>query len=296
MSHICHTIQRSSRRMSREKYARIAEETLNAVEAGKYKTVSGRAIPIKALVDYSVSRTLLYRPGEPDDLDDKVKEKLNYSPKISVTNESTLVAGKRLQDKNPCVLNFASAKNPGGGFIRGSVAQEETIARASALYESLQMCPEFYRANKFSIKKDSSFYLDYAIYSPNVPVFRDDSCMWLDDPYLMSVVTSPAPMRPNIERAVKAGELKMSIAQMEAKIEQTFESRLAQVLKVMADNGHRTIVLGAWGCGVFGNDLEMVTSIFKRGLKFNPWFDEVVFAIYDDPQSDTYKTFKREFG
>ena len=111
MSHICHTIQRSSSRMSREKYARIAEETLNAVEAGKYKTVSGRAIPIKALVDYSVSRTLLYRPGEPDDLDDKVKAKLNYSPKISVTNESTLVAGKRLQDKNPCVLNFASAKN-----------------------------------------------------------------------------------------------------------------------------------------------------------------------------------------
>ncbi|MCP4113573.1 MAG: TIGR02452 family protein [Desulfobacteraceae bacterium] len=49
---------------------------------------------------------------------------------IEVTTESTLEAAHRLIKEYNCnhiaCLNFASAKNPGGGFSSGSQAQEES--------------------------------------------------------------------------------------------------------------------------------------------------------------------------
>ncbi len=41
------------------------------------------------------------------------------------------------QGKKVCVLNFASATNPGGGVVNGSSAQEECICRCTTLYPCL---------------------------------------------------------------------------------------------------------------------------------------------------------------
>ena len=268
---------------------RIAEETLDAIKALKYTNPAGRTISLDKLVTPAVRRSRLYKPGW---LLTKDCDK-NESPEITVTMESTLQAGLRLQDLKPCVLNFASAKHPGGGFLRGSLAQEESIARSSALYHTLVEHPEMYEENKRSQAENIGLYLDYAIYSPDVPVIRNDRGDWLEQPYTMSVLTSPAPNRGAIVTSQTPDD---DIAAIDLQIARTFFNRIRQVLGIMADNGHRTIVLGAWGCGVFGNDPALVSALFEAGLKQNPYFDKVVFAIYSDPGSSVYTTFDTVFG
>lgn len=269
-----------------EDLKKVAAETLKAIRNGVYSAPSGKQVRIEKAITNTLYGTKMY---EPDYV--PFKSDTFIVPKISVTNESTLEAGYRLRNKNPCVLNFASAKSPGGGFLRGCVAQEETIARASGLYYSLMLYQDFYKLNMNS----DAFYLNYCIYSPNVIVFRNDECEWLEEPYLMSVLTSPAPRRAQIESQIYSSEIDMSLVQMHYRLESVIDSRISQILSVMAENGHRVIVLGAWGCGVFGNDPEMVAQAFRNALRFWPHFDEVVFSIYDDPESNTYKTFERYF-
>ncbi|HVT71393.1 MAG TPA: TIGR02452 family protein [Trebonia sp.] len=49
-----------------------------------------------------------------------------------------------------------------------------------------------------------------------------------------------------------------------------------------AAHGHRTLVLGAWGCGVFRNDPAVVATAFAGHLdRTRGRFDRVVFAVYD---------------
>ena len=266
------------------KAKRVAEETMAAIKALKYTTGRGRTLSLDKLVTPAVRRSELFKPDWAEVLD--VKE--NKSPKISVTRESTLEAAFRLSDDNACVLNFASAKNPGGGFLRGAIAQEESLARSSALYHTLIEHPEYYEMNKISGRESAGLYLDYAIYSPGVPVLRNDRGDWLEDPYLMNVLSSPAPNRnafADLEQEVD-----------DAKLNEVFRKRMLQVLRLMAFKGHRTIVLGAWGCGAFGNDPWTVAKMFEEALKVHPYFDEVVFAIYDAPDSDVYRAFEKTFG
>jgi uncharacterized protein (TIGR02452 family) len=291
-----------SKNKMRNKVKKIAEETMEAIKDQKYKTSSGRTISLDKLIQPAVRRSKLYKPGEPGFsgwLDPDVVE--NPRPRISVTRESTLEAAQRLADENACVLNFASAKHPGGGFLQGALAQEESIARSSALYHTLIVHPEMYEENKRSQKDNIGLYLDYAIYSPDVPVIRNDRGEWLDEPYTISVVTSPAPNRGAIfsdQDAPDVGTDERSefFMGMEERIVETLSRRMNQILKIMIVEGHRTIVLGAWGCGVFGNIPLVVARRFKDALDKHPYFDNIVFAIYGAPDSEIYRSFEKIFG
>jgi uncharacterized protein (TIGR02452 family) len=168
-------------------------------------------------------------------------------------------------------LNFASARNPGGGFLNGARAQEESLARSSALYASLQHAPQYYETNR---RHGDCYYTDCAIYSPAVPVFREDSGTLLDEPYAVSFLTYPA---------ANAGALRQHGEFDEAKVEDTMRRRTADVLAFAAAEGHRTLVLGAWGCGAFGNDVDLVARLFADALAapVRRCFDRVTFAVYD---------------
>jgi uncharacterized protein (TIGR02452 family) len=284
--------------MTSKNLKKIAEQTIAAIDAEKYKTPSGLSVSLEKLISSSVRKSKLYRPSETEDIIKAldVTRKLSANPEIVVTRESSLEAAARLAKNHPCLLNFASAKHPGGGFLQGASAQEESIARSSALYPTLIRHPEYYEENKRSQKDNIGLYRDYAIYSPDVPVFRNDAGDWLDEPYLTSVLTSPAPNRHAI---FNDEDNKMNDSQeeaMEMKIEETFNRRMNQVLSIMALHGHRTIILGAWGCGIFGNDPLMVAELFRDNLKKLPFFDTIAFPIYDRSDSDTLRSFVQIFG
>ena len=98
--------------------------------------------------------------------------------RVQVANETTLVAARRLTDASDRVLalNFANGIHPGGGFLNGARAQEEVLCRSSALYATLYG-DAMYAAHSARPQPDST---DWAILSPDVPVFRTDDGTALD--------------------------------------------------------------------------------------------------------------------
>jgi uncharacterized protein (TIGR02452 family) len=254
----------------------IAQETLQIVKQGGYRAVSGREVRLAEGVAHAVAGTRLYLPAE----EVAVSAPAGAAPAVRVTNETTLSAARRLGD-GVAGLVFASAKSPGGGFLNGAQAQEESIARASALYACQTAVPQFYT---FHRQQRDLRYSDQVIYSPAVPVFRGDDGMLLPRPYPVSFLTAAA---PNLGTVIAAQpELAGAVPAM-------LGARAARVLQVAAGHGHRLLVLGAWGCGVFRNDPVLVAGIFADLLaRSGGWFDQVVFAVHDrQPGTPTYAAF-----
>jgi uncharacterized protein (TIGR02452 family) len=164
------------------------------------------------------------------------------------------------------ILNFASAKNPGGGFLGGASAQEESLARSSALYPCIKDS-DMYRINR----RDNArlVYHDVAVYSPRVPFFKLDSGATVA-PFRAGVLTMPAPNGGCVRRGVSRAELAAAVAR-----------RVHAVLAMAAAHGHTHLVLGAYGCGVFKNDVDSVALQFHRALNgvFRGRFARVRFAI-----------------
>ncbi len=184
------------------------------------------------------------------------------------------------------LLNFASAKNPGGGFLNGATAQEENLAISSGLYLSQLRNAGYYDANRAC---GSMMYTHHAIYSPDVVFFRDER-FELAPPVCASVLTLPA---VNYGQVLLKGE-----DADQAKVVMLERMRLA--LAIFAERGDRTIVLGAYGCGVFRNDPAEVASWWRRLLDGEGWsahFEQVVFAVLDRSQDGrTLRPFERIWG
>jgi uncharacterized protein (TIGR02452 family) len=253
----------------------IAAETVGIVAQGGYRAASGAWVDITEAAAGAVAGTRLHLPGEPL----PVAGVRNSAPLIEITTESTLAAARRLGD-DCAALVFASARNPGGGFRTGAQAQEEDIARSSALYACLDTVPEFYAHHR----ADSDLrYSDRVIYSPGVPVFRDDNGHLLDRPHHTALITAAAPNLSAVMRnqPESAGTVPAALA-----------GRTERVLAVAAAHGHRRLVLGAWGCGVFGNDPSVVARTFAAALQRLDVFDHIVFAVLDrTPAQATYRAF-----
>ena len=261
---------------------KVARETYKVIKEEKYTNSNGRTITLDKLITPSVRCSKLYTDKILSDFESHSQK---YEMNILVTSESTLQAGFRLRDQNVCVLNFANAIHPGGGWLTGARAQEESIMRASALDASLKNHMGYYKKNAIY---NNPLYLDNVIYSPKVPVFRDDiTTEWLDEPWLCSVVTAPA---PNINPAHSHGFNFTS-----NDVEEVLRDRIDIILRVMAKEDHKTIILGAWGCGIFCNNPWTVASLFKESLSMHPYFTNVVFAIFDPKDNSTLNIFKRVF-
>ena len=186
--------------------------------------------------------------------------------RIQVVNETTLGAARRLTEQGlrPIALNFANGIHPGGGFFHGARAQEETLCRSSALYQTL-VGDRMYEVHRHRSRPDST---DWAIYSPDVPVFRTDDGRELERPWLLSFITCAAPYAS----ALGAGEAGMLL-----------KRRIRRVLAIAQAYGYGALVLGAWGCGAFGNDPRRTASEFRRALEedFAGAFSCIVFAVAD---------------
>lgn len=254
------------------KRSHIAQDTLRLLDAGAYTSPEGGVVELRPMVELAKSRTKLYTA----DVLDRAQPDRGRATSISVTAETTNEAVVRLARAGGThlgALNFASARNPGGGFLGGAQAQEEALARSSALYPCLLTQPEYYERNR---AHRSLLYLDLAIYSPSVPLFRMDDGQLLSAPACCSIITAPAP---------NAGAVHANQPEDVAKILPTLRHRAGLVLAIAAAENIDRLILGAWGCGVFRNDPAQVAAVFAELLlgagRFSTTFDEVVFAIHD---------------
>ena len=255
----------------------MARDTMTIIEAGGYRSAAGHEIRLADSVAAAVAGTRLYLPAQ----DVQVPAAGRAArPVVEVTNETSLVASRRLGEGVACLV-FASAKKPGGGFLNGAQAQEESIARVSALYPCQTTAPEFYA---FHRQQEDLLYSDRVIYSPRVPVFRDDDGALLDAPFNVSFLTAAAP---------NLGPMLANQPSSVASVPGVLARRARRVLEVAAAHGHRHLVLGAWGCGVFRNDPATVAAIFAAQItQARGWFDRIVFAVLDrQPGTPTYGAF-----
>ncbi|GAA5029993.1 TIGR02452 family protein [Streptomyces siamensis] len=262
-----------------------ALRTEEIVAAGAYRASDGREVPIGAAVAAARAGTRMHGP-EPVEVP-------AFAPRetvVEVTAESSLQVARRLTGDDPvAILNFASARNPGGGYLNGAQAQEEALCRASALYTCLAGVREFYdhhRAHR------DPFYTDRVIHSPAVPVFRDDRGALLDAPYHAGFLTAAAP---------NAGVVLRRTPERAAELPGALAVRAERVLETAVAHGYRRLVLGAWGCGVFRNDPAQVADAFHTLLgadgRFAGAFTHVVFGVLDRTRgSVTLGAFERAFA
>lgn len=170
-------------------------------------------------------------------------------------------------DKNVCVMNFSSYKNPGGQFLNGSSAQEESLCHESNLFNVLENPlnrEKFYDINK----RDSNrcLYTNAILWTPDIVFLRDGierKC---------NVITCAAPNATAAQKYYKVPY---------AEIRSIMEQRIALVLLCAVICGVDVLIAGAYGCGVFGNTPQDVANTFKTLIDttFNGCFKEVIYAV-----------------
>lgn len=251
--------------ISRAQASQYGLEAVQIIQDGAYCSPTGRQVVIAEAVSRAAAGTIAYPPETPF----AAQGAGPFTTRIEVVNETTLSALRRLLalGLNPAALNFASATHPGGGFLSGARAQEEYLARSSALYACLRDQPMY----DLHTRQADALYTSSMIYSPAVPVFRGDDGALLEEPYAASIITAAAP---------NASHLPYSRV---AEITRAFKERIAKILWIGLQHGHDALVLGAWGCGAFGNDGRLVSRIFREALLvyFPGAYRQVTFAIVD---------------
>ncbi|KAI0050770.1 hypothetical protein FA95DRAFT_519014 [Auriscalpium vulgare] len=293
------SLPRSPTSGPRAQRQKIAEDTLAALEAGSY-THNGLTYPLH------IPSTLYFAPDSLLSAWRSLKTSQTSAPaKIRLQETTTLGAARSLHEElNPAtsppvnptrvgVLNFASAKKPGGGFRSGAQAQEESIARSSALYPSLISTKgkPFYVANDKAAR--DGYYTHAVLYSSGVTVFRDDAGAWIP-PYAIDVLTVPAVNAGDV-RKKKRPQSDDETRALETDITRVMRERMGRLLFLFEQQGMRHIVLGSFGTGVFQNDVGTVANVWfdllsAPGARFQHSFDEVVMAIYGRETFEMFQT------
>jgi uncharacterized protein (TIGR02452 family) len=186
---------------------------------------------------------------------------------ISVVDMYTDQCAKFVLDgvdsKNVVIMNFASRHNCGGGYLNGARAQEEDLCRViPALYSSLKQIR--YPFPKHSI-----------LITPNIEIWRDNYYNVLRSPYTISVVSAAA-------QNLKYESFDYRL------VENILTSIFVNVKDTLPNTD--TLILGAWGCGVYGNSPEIMANLMNSVItKYGGLYKKIIFAI---PSGQNYDTFK----
>jgi uncharacterized protein (TIGR02452 family) len=282
----------------------VAQSTMDAIENGTV-TIANVSHDLAAKINFSNHNTRYYAP---DNLlstwstSDPPRNPTATNSEVSILEISTLDGARLLINTlssrstsfgRIAILNFASATRPGGGFLNGAQAQEESIARSSTLYPSLMTdtAQRFYRLH--TRDRNGGFYHHAMVYTPSVVILKDDAGNWAP-PFEVDVLTSAAVNAGDVRK--KIGDLG-ELAEIEKPIESAMKERMARILFLFEQQGAKNIVLGSFGTGVFKNDVKVVARIWTelltvKGARYRHSFDRVVFAILG---KDTFTTFEQSF-
>lgn len=247
---------------------KYAGETITALEDGYYfyQTPTGNArVDWAADVErakrekISIAPNMSLPKGSPPKYD---------STEIVVTNSQTISGLRSLTSmgNKTLALNFANATTPGGGFLKNSRAQEETLCRQSALYATL-LGDDMYEWHRENDKWYEAS--DWAILSPRVPFYRDEFSETIPEVWFGDLLTCAAP---------KAGKVGVG------KATELMGGRIDRVFQIAAAYQYDALVLGAWGCGAFHNDAIAIANIFEEKITspvFAGGFERIYFCITD---------------
>ena len=282
----------------------MLDDTLNILQQGFY-IYEGRITPLK-LSQAEMRETLVYLPEDVQKIGRK--KDFQHVHVIGRTGfgcanmDSFSMVRKRMKDaafllhdtdKPLLVLNLANPVNPGGGVRRGARAQEEDLCRKSSLLLSLES-PEasaYYQYNKLLHTYMGS---DAIMITPQVEIIKDEEGNLLPESVVVSVMTCAAPM-------LRYG--------MEGLNDQQYRdmiyNRITGMLEVAAWLDYKILVLGAFGCGAFGNDAKIVSDLFYKalkefdfdGMKVKDFFRRIDFAVLDHtPDQYNFREFSRNFA
>ena len=219
---------------------------------------------------------------------------------VLVSKKRTFEAASKYTGKKVAVHNFASASNPGGGVVKGSGAQEECLCRCSGLYFCLnkpKMWSGFYTPHR---NAHDPIHNDDIIYTPGITVFKTDESipklMDENDWYQVNVITCAAPnLRSRPANLYNTGDGKKAVVLRDSELLALHEKRLRRILDVAVSEGNDTIILGAFGCGAFENNPEVVARASKNVIKEYLYaFRTIEYAIYCSPRDErNYQVFAR---
>lgn len=175
------------------------------------------------------------------------------------------------------VLNFASYKHPGGGFIRGSMAQEEALCHESFLYNVLnEFDTTFYEYNRMH-SQHKGLYSDRMLYTPDVRFFHNGKTKTAD------VITCAAPNR-------SVGQKYGNVSEEENR--NALSKRITFIFDAAEASHVDTLILGAYGCGVFRQNPKEVACAFRILSRGKYHFKNLIFAVPDET-SDNYTQMKK---
>lgn len=254
------------------KLKQIAIDNKEILKNGYYLNEDSLQVDIKEMTDLAIKNTKYYRDVN---ILDKIKNNERFIVRDNIIYSGTIDCVLKLREEgeagNIIALNFASATTPGGGYLNGSTAQEESICRASMLYPCITKDTRMYKENRADY---TPLYTDRMQYSHNVPVIRNDNGELLDNLILASFITAPAVNKKMAKKLFIADHT----------IDKAMDTRIRKILSLALSNNPSVIVLGAFGCGVFGNKKDVVYDIFENAINDLVPLDKVkvVFAVREN--------------
>ena len=267
------------------KRVKILRETMKAAEDGCYFVEEKE---VKLPVSYAqIKGVKLYTPEQVARLP-KQNVSENEPVRITLRNQDTLEAAFELHqrrketDKPVLILNFANPHRPGGGIRSKPGTQEEHLCVKTTVLCSLETeeAWPFYQTN---LDCGTQAQTDTILISPNTMVIRNPDLSLREDPFPIAVMTVSAPIASRMEQE----EL--------PNLENILRCRIRGMLRAAAVEGYTRLVLGAWGCGNFGNDPELVAKLFHEALQ--GYFEEVTMAVFDNSEDKCrYSCFEKYFG
>lgn len=256
--------------MNRQERVKVAEETLRILDKGEYQ-LRGKTYKLENIKS-SIYNTAIHKKV---DADAGIGEGLNLAGvKVGVYSGTTL-DGVRFHLRKygkTCCLNFASPSHPGGGFLKGSMAQEESLAYSTTLYYAIDG-NEVYKYKRGTV---------WALYTPDVEAFRDNGLALTLKTKPFSIITSPA---YNVRTGNKSLE----------EVEEYMLDAILTILRTAYEHKEENLVLGAFGCGAFANEPEMVAELFKKALSASEFvgkFKHIDFYIPRD-KTGNFEVFKK---
>lgn len=252
-------------------------------------------------IDYSFNNTIYYNSFHDFEFTKKLKRLSKNSRKdIQIYNLDTVkvtaaISAVASSKSKIAILDFASYKKPGGGFLNGSTAQEEDICSKSTLYPILKLFEPIYKRRK----GNKGEYGDDMFYVPKV---------WFKAPLVEPLIKIPLHSRSDLsyddyekeeeffaDVIVSAAPNAKILRQHcdERYINRILFKRIECIFKVAIANKVSTLILGAYGTGVFDNDIFVVATAFKECCDmYHEYFENIIFAI---PDKKKVKIFREVF-